>query len=71
MAIQLAISNTHNYIEIEAHPDHCPICQSKILPTVLWVKSGGRFYRAEFEVAYKCPNSKWTDGFADPALRLR
>jgi hypothetical protein len=63
MAIQLAISNTHNYIEIEAHPDHCPICQSKILPTVLWVKSGGRFYRAEFEVAYKCPNSKCDEIF--------
>ena len=63
MAIALSLSNSRNYVEIEAHPDHCPICHFKVTPTVLWVKSGGRFYDASFEVAYNCPNSKCDEIF--------
>jgi hypothetical protein len=63
MAIQLTLSGSSSYVEIEAHPDHCPICHSKVIPTVLSVKSGGRFYSADFEVAYRCPNSECDEIF--------
>jgi hypothetical protein len=63
MAIQLTLSNSPDYAEIEAHPHHCPICHSKIVPTVLWVKSVDSASGTDLEVAYECPNSKCDEMF--------
>ena len=38
------------------YPDNCPICHTKILPLPLQMESGGKRYKAEMVVLYKCPN---------------
>jgi hypothetical protein len=63
MAIQLTPSGSSSYMEIAAHPDHCPICHSKVIPKLLWIEGGGRFYAADLEVVYKCPNSECDEMF--------
>ena len=63
MAIQLTLSNNRDYAEIEAHPDHCPICHSKVIPKLLWIERGGRFYAGDLELVYKCPNSECDEMF--------
>jgi hypothetical protein len=63
MPINLNLSDRNGYVEIDAHPDHCPVCHSKVVPRVLWVTSGGRIYSAAFEVLYQCPNSQCDEIF--------
>jgi hypothetical protein len=48
---------------ISAHPDHCPICHSKVAPVLRYGRSGTFRYKASVEMVYTCPNYECNEFF--------
>jgi hypothetical protein len=60
-AVTVTIANWTG--QIDRHPDHCPICHSKIVPTPMVATAGTPVFEADLEIAYICPNSQCKEMF--------
>ena len=48
---------------ISAHPDHCPICHSKVAPIKKYGRAGTFRFNASIEIIYVFPNSECNGSF--------
>ena len=44
--------------EIDRHPDQCPLCHNKIIPTARCAHKQGNSYGADLQIVYSCPNAR-------------
>jgi hypothetical protein len=61
MSEQIVLDRFSGYID--GHPDHCPICHTKVIPRPVASTQRTQVFNASLEIAYICPNSKCQEMF--------
>jgi hypothetical protein len=60
--------------KVDRHPDHCPLCHNKIIPTARYGHLLGAVSESRLEIAYTCPSAKcgklFIAYFTGPDVRL-